>query len=209
MKKIIIIFVSTALLLLLSFLIFGAPIDIVLHQDKLSNLFTDLRSIGWLIGIFLLVSDILLPVPATGVMAALGHVYGLWWGALFSAIGSICAGLLGYGIARFLDRKYSFMIVSSKDVKNFKIFFDSWGGYAVIISRLLPVMPELVAIMAGFARMKFNLFLSALIVGSIFVSIFFVSLGLYSNIIPGIGIIVAILIPALLWPVFLKLLKIQ
>ena len=31
----------------------------------------------WLAGIFLLVADILLPIPATAVMAALGLIYGL------------------------------------------------------------------------------------------------------------------------------------
>ncbi|MEA3367453.1 MAG: hypothetical protein U9R68_04995, partial [Planctomycetota bacterium] len=55
---------------------------------------------AWAVAIGLLVADLFLPVPATGVMAALGSVYGPVLGALVGAVGSAMAGLLGYGLAR-------------------------------------------------------------------------------------------------------------
>ena len=53
---------------------------------------------GWAAGIGLLLIDLLLPVLGTVVMSALGLIYGWWWGGVISAIGSVGAGLLAYGL---------------------------------------------------------------------------------------------------------------
>lgn len=49
----------------------------------------------------LLIVDLLLQVPATGIMAALGSVYGPLTVAVVGVIGSGMAGFLGYSLARF------------------------------------------------------------------------------------------------------------
>ena len=51
---------------------------------------------GWLAAMGLLVADLILPVPATGVMSALGYVYGTWWGGLAGAAGSFLSGVGAY-----------------------------------------------------------------------------------------------------------------
>ncbi|MDA3787113.1 MAG: VTT domain-containing protein [Desulfobacula sp.] len=171
-------------------------------------LFAEFKALAWIVGILLLVSDILLPVPATGIMAALGSVYGVCTGAIISMVGSVGAGLIGYSIARALGRKGSRWIASEEEIIKFKSFFDQWGSYAIIISRILPILPEVVAILAGLSRMKFSRFVSALIAGTLPVSFLFSWMGAYSGFTPGIGLLIAIIFPVLIWPFFIKMVKI-
>lgn len=208
LKKFIGLFILISLFFLAGFLAFGDQLEFVFSQEKLTTLFSGMKNSGWLAGILLLISDIVLPIPATGIMAALGATYGVWAGGVFSSIGSICAGLLGYFMARFFDKKYSRWIASETEMAELKTFFDLWGGYAIIISRFLPIMPEAITLMAGFANMKFPRFFIALIAGSIPISFLFASIGVYANIFPGSGIALAILIPAIVWPFIVKIVKI-
>src|SRR5215212_7067927 len=55
---------------------------------------------AWLGGVALLISDLVLPVPSTVVMSALGLVYGWFWGGLASVVGAVLAGLVAYGLCR-------------------------------------------------------------------------------------------------------------
>lgn len=206
--KLFLLFVFLIIVFALVYEMTGQDFETLFSQEKCIEWFSRIKPFAWIIGILLLISDILLPVPATGIMAALGAVYGVWTGALVSAVGSICAGLTGYGIARILGRRGSRWIASEKEIKKFKSFFDQWGGYAIIISRVMPVLPEVISILAGLSRMKFSRFLSALFAGTIPVAFLFSWIGAYSGFSSGPGILLAILLPALIWPFFLKIVKI-
>jgi uncharacterized membrane protein YdjX (TVP38/TMEM64 family) len=48
--------------------------------------------------VLLLASDLLLPIPATADMAALGLVYGPLWGGLIGTAGGFLGGAQGYGL---------------------------------------------------------------------------------------------------------------
>ncbi|MFH2091673.1 MAG: VTT domain-containing protein [Pseudomonadota bacterium] len=155
-----------------------------------------------------MISDILLPIPATGIMAALGTVYGLWFGTLISVTGSVGAGLIGYGMARILGRNASRWIASEQEIQKFKDVFDRWGGYAIMASRAMPVMPEVMTILAGLGKMKFSRFIIALVAGSFPVAFFFSWMGACSGLPPGMGVMVAVLLPVLFWPILAKMNKI-
>ncbi len=187
----------------------GQNLEILFSQEKCIAWFSRTRSFAWLMGIVLLISDILLPVPATGIMAALGAVYGPWAGGAASVIGSVCAGLMGYGIAKFFGQRASTRIASQEEIERFRSFFDRWGSYAIILSRIMPVIPEVTTILAGLSGMNFRRFLLALIAGSLPVSFLFSWMGSYSGFTPGIGIFFAVLIPAVLWPFFIKLISVS
>ena len=187
----------------------GQSFEYLFSQEKCIEWFSRIKPLAWIIGIALLIFDILLPVPATGIMAALGAVYGPWVGGTASAVGSVCAGLTGYFIAKFFGQKASTGIASQEEVERFKTFFDRWGSYAIILSRIMPIVPEVTTILAGLSRMNFRRFLLALMVGSLPVSFLFSFMGSYSGFSPGIGILLAVLLPAFLWPFFVKLTKVK
>ena len=186
----------------------GQSFETLFSQQKCIEWFMDIKPFAWMIGILLLISDILLPVPATGIMAALGAVYGPFVGGVASTAGSVCAGITGYGIARFLGQKASTRIASQEEIERFKFFFDNWGAYAIILARILPILPEVTTILAGLSRMKFQRFFLALMAGCLPVSFLFSWMGSYSGFSPGTGIVLAVFLPALLWPFFIKLIKV-
>ena len=49
---------------------------------------------AWAAGIVLLAADVILPVPGTVVMSALGWIYGIFAGGLIAAAGSITAAFI-------------------------------------------------------------------------------------------------------------------
>ncbi|MFA5904293.1 MAG: VTT domain-containing protein [Desulfobacula sp.] len=208
MVKMFFCFIGLGVIFILVFYLFGSSTEDLLSQDKCIEWFTRIKPVAWLIGILLLVSDIVTPVPATGIMAALGAVYGVVPGAFFSVIGSTGAGLVGYGAARTLGLRGSRWIADEKEIERFKDFFDRWGGYAVILSRATPILPEVISILAGISRMKFSRFFAALLAGTIPTSFLFSWMGSYPGLPYGTGIVLALLVPALLWPVFIRMVKI-
>ncbi|WP_020585333.1 TVP38/TMEM64 family protein [Desulfobacter curvatus] len=206
--KLILLFLLLTFAFVIVYEICGQSFESLFSQERCIEWFSRIKPLAWIIGIVLLISDILLPVPATGIMAALGAVYGPWGGGAASAAGSVCAGLIGYFIAKFFGQKASTRIASQEEVERFKLFFDRWGSYAVILSRIMPIIPEVTAILAGFSGMNFRRFLLALTAGSLPVSFLFFWMGSYSGFKPGIGILLAVLLPAFLWPFFIKLTKV-
>lgn len=206
--KILVIFLILTVGTVLIYYFFGDQADLFLSREKCIAWFSGQKRFAWMAGILLLVSDIVLPIPATGVMAAIGNVYGVWNGTVINSVGSAIAGITGYLVARFIGRQGIRYIATEPELERFKNFFDDWGGYAVIISRIMPVMPEVITILAGFSKMKFSRFLAALFAGTVPVSFFFSLVGANSVFDTGTGIIIAILIPVMIWPVFLKMSKV-
>jgi uncharacterized membrane protein YdjX (TVP38/TMEM64 family) len=205
--KILLITVGLSLVFAASFGLWGDRFEMIFNQQVCAQWFTEIRTWAWAAGIGLLIADLLLPIPATGIMAALGSVYGIWLGGLIAATGSAGAGLTGYGLARLAGRKGIRWLASDEELVRFKTFFDRWGGWGIIISRILPILPEVMTILAGLARMDLKRFNAALLLGTLPTSFLFAFLGHASRNDPGYGIFAAVALPLLLWPIFLLLTK--
>jgi len=205
--KILGIAVALAALCLAGFELWGEQLETVFSQDACREWFSETRHVAWLVAIGLLVSDLVLPIPATGVMAALGSVYGVAVGAVIGAAGSALAGLLGYGLARLAGKKAIRFIATDKEVERFRDLFDRWGGAAIILSRVMPILPEVMSVLAGLARMRVGRFVAALLLGTIPVAVLFAYIGAASARAPGYGVLIAVALPLLLWPGFLYALR--
>jgi len=64
------------------------------------------ESWAWALGIALIWADVVLPVPQSAVIAALGIIYGTLFGALLGSFGLITGGLLGYVLMLTSARRY-------------------------------------------------------------------------------------------------------
>jgi len=199
--------IGLAAVFLLTFELWGGDFERLFSQEACTAFFRSIRGWAWAAAIGLLVADLLLPVPATGIMAALGVVYGPVAGALIGTAGSALAGLAGYGLARFGGRPLARRIASEAELDRFQRFFDRWGGLAVIASRMLPILPEVTALLAGLARMRPRRFAAALLLGTAPTAALFAWLGHASRSEPGIGMALAVVLPLLLWLVFLRFLR--
>lgn len=193
-----------AAVFLISFEWWGGWFEKLFNQKVCVKWFRDIHSIAWLIAVFLLLADLVLPVPATGIMAALGAVYGLFFGSIIGIFGSVLAGLSGYSLARFGGKYAVRFIADDEELEQCRKTFDCWGGWAVLLSRMLPVMPEVIALLAGIAKMDFRKFVASLFLGTVPTVVLFVCLGYYSREEPWWGMMVAILLPILIWSVFLR-----
>ncbi len=100
--KVLAIAVVLAGLFALAFALWGDTFERLFSQEACRRWFEEIRPFAWAVAIGLLVADIVLPIPATGVMAAVGSVYGPVLGAVVGAVGSASAGVVGYAVARFV-----------------------------------------------------------------------------------------------------------
>lgn len=159
-----------------------------------------LRGTGWAwaAGIGLILSDIVLPVPSTAVMAALGVLYGPVLGGLISALGAILAGSLGYWLCRAFGGGLARRIAGANAIAEAQALFRRWGFGLIVISRWMPVLPETVAFMAGLIRVPFPRFLLALTAGSVPLGVVFATAGHLGREAPVLIIVLSALAPVAL-----------
>lgn len=158
------------------------------------------RNTGWLVGLGLLVSDLVLPVPATAVISALGFVYGALQGAAIGAAGSFLSGSLAYESCRAGGLRVVEWLLGPEDrVKAGRIFAGTSGGWLVALSRWLPLLPEMSCCMAGLTRMARRRFYTALACGCGPMALTFATIGSTGTDRPGLALALSALAPALLY----------
>jgi uncharacterized membrane protein YdjX (TVP38/TMEM64 family) len=154
---------------------------------------------AWAAGIVLLVADIVLPVPSTVVMSALGWMYGWWIGGLICSAGSMLSGIVAYGACRWLGRGAARWIAGEEGLRRGEEIFEKSGGWLVALSRWMPVLPEAVACLAGLSRMRRRVFFPALVCGSLPTGFAFAAIGHLGQSEPGWAMALSCIVPVVLW----------
>jgi uncharacterized membrane protein YdjX (TVP38/TMEM64 family) len=163
-----------------------------------------LRSFGawaWLVGIGLIVSDLVLPVPSTAVISGLGMLYGPWLGGLVGGIGSTAAGLVAYSVGRWIGGPALRLFIGPEEMARLPRFFARHGLWAIAVSRWMPLLPEALCALAGTAHMRILPFLAALSCGSFAMGFAFGFLGVYYVDRPVAGLLISALVPLVIWPI--------
>jgi uncharacterized membrane protein YdjX (TVP38/TMEM64 family) len=186
-------------LFLVPFLVWGEFFEDFLAPDKSVAWLESFGAWAWIIAMLFLMADLILPVPATVIMAALGICYGPGWGGLIGGLGSVLSGLIAYGICMKLGRGAARFLAGEKDLARAEGFFNRYGGWAVVLSRWMPILPEVVACMAGLTRMPFWSFLSALVCGSLPMAWVYAFLGHAGSHRPWLALGLSALAPPVLW----------
>jgi len=200
MKRLILLFLALALLVLIPFAIWGGRFEEAMSPEKLVAAFQKARGWAWLAGLALLVLDLFLPVLATAVMSALGYVYGWLLGGMLSSLGSIGAGLLAYGLCCRMGRRAALRLAGEKGLaEGERLFQGEPGGWIVAISRWMPVLPEVVACLAGLSRMPLRRFVPALCAGSVPMGFVYAWIGARGIEHPRLALAVSALLPPVIW----------
>jgi membrane protein DedA with SNARE-associated domain len=104
-------------------------------------------------------------MPFAGYLVSLGHfslIAAATAGAIGCNLGSAIAYAVGqYGGRPFVERWGGYLLITRQDLDWSERFFARFGGLAVFIGRLLPVVRTFIALPAGVARMplvKFHLY---------------------------------------------------
>ena len=193
--------VGLVALMLAPALFFGDAIDDHFAGEEGVQRLQAYGSWAWLFGIALIVSDLVLPVPATAIITGLGMIYGPWAGGLIGAVGSLLAGLVAYGGCRLLGERFCNFLVGADNLAKLGRFFDRYGLWAIALSRWMPILPEALCCLAGMSRMRFIPFLAALSCGSLAMGLAFGLLGNAYHDRPIVGLLISALVPLALWPI--------
>jgi uncharacterized membrane protein YdjX (TVP38/TMEM64 family) len=208
MIRLVSIFLALSLLLLLPLLIWGEEMEALLLGGEggkagFENLTAWLRDFGpwaWGAGILLLVGDLLLPIPSTAVISALGWIYGAAIGGLVAAAGSILSGSIAYACCRCFGRGAAKLLAGERNLMKGEQLFNQAGGWMVAFSRWLPVFSEAIACMAGLTGMRAKIFMISLISGSLPLAFTYASIGAMGDSQPMLALFLSAALPLLLWP---------
>lgn len=106
------------------------------------------------------------PLPAFLLAFANGLAFGVFWGGMLSLASASLAAAVSFSIARFLGRGPAEAIVGRAQLGAADRWFLRWGAYAVLVSRLVPVVSfDVVSYAAGLTSMRFWRFMAATVVG--------------------------------------------
>jgi membrane protein DedA with SNARE-associated domain len=151
--------------------------------DLVRNLYS---AIGWP-GVVLLMavesagipvpSEIIMPLAGWFLIEAKGHGVGYVFlaallGAFGNTIGSVVAYYIGaWGGRPLLERYGRYVLITRHDLDRADTFFQRRGGFAVFISRVLPLVRTFISFPAGIARMRIGAFIVLTFIGSFFWSL--------------------------------------
>ena len=194
-------FLILVVLVVLPFAVWGDQFSKYFNlQNTSAVLMEPGRAWAWIVGIGLLLLDLVLPIPGTVVMSALGFIYGPWIGGVIGGAGSILSGLLAYGFCRHFGRPVARWIAGEKDLMKGELLFrGTAGGWMVSLSRWLPVFPEVISCISGLTRMPVRRFSSALACGSLPLGFAFAAIGHWGHEQPVIALALSAGLPPLLW----------
>jgi uncharacterized membrane protein YdjX (TVP38/TMEM64 family) len=166
------------------------------------------ESWAWAAGVVLIWADLVLPVPQTVVITALGVIYGTVLGGLLGSVGQITGGLLGYVLMLTSARRMVKRFVGPQSLNRMESLFERGGGWAIVLTRSLPYsIPEAMVFLAGLAGMPTRKFTAALALGSVPTAFAFAAIGAGWADQPILALVVSYVLPILLLPVALFLMR--
>jgi uncharacterized membrane protein YdjX (TVP38/TMEM64 family) len=191
-------------------LVFASCARIPTAEDA-NNAVLSLREWGnwaWALGVGLIWADLVLPIPQTAVIAALGIIYGSLLGGLLGSLGLITSGLVGYLLMLTSARRFVQRVVGRQSVRKMESLFEHGGTWAIVVTRSLPYsVPEAVVFLAGLGGMPIRRFITALTIGSVPTAFAFAAIGAGWADQPILALLVSYVLPILLLPIVLYVMQ--
>jgi uncharacterized membrane protein YdjX (TVP38/TMEM64 family) len=181
--------------------------------EEANNAVLSLRGWGswaWAIGVGLIWADLVLPIPQTAVIAALGIIYGSVLGGLLGSLGLITSGIVGYLLMLTSARRFVQRVVGRQSLGKMGSLFERGGVWAIVVTRSLPYsVPEAMVFLAGLGGMPMRKFITALTIGSVPTAFAFAAIGAGWADQPLVALLVSYLLPILLLPVALYVIRLR
>ncbi len=128
-----------------------------------------------------------IPIPSEVIMPFSGFliskgVFGFWPVVFVGALGNLFGSIVSYWLASTIvnnrERVYFLKIlISERFLEKSKTFFEKYGSFSVLISRILPILRTFISLPAGIGKMKFFRFCYLTFIGSFIWSLFLTYLG--------------------------------
>ena len=188
-----------AVLLALPFLFFGDEFEAWFTGDAAIVRLRGCGAWAWAAILGLLAADLMLPLPGTAVMSAGGFIYGALLGGAIAATGSFLSGLLAYALCRRFGHGLAVRLAGPADLAQGAALFRTRGPWLVALSRALPLLPEVIACLAGLTGMPLRSFVISLAYGCVPVGFIFAAIGAAGQAQPGLALALSVAVPAILW----------
>jgi len=115
----------------------------------------------------LLFADLFIAVPTLSVILITGYFIGPLAAFGASFLGLLLAGVSGYFLShRYGDKLLVRLMKNDSDRREAKEAFQAHGFVTILLSRALPMLPEVSACMAGLTGMKFLRFVLAWVIST-------------------------------------------
>ena len=164
MKHLIKVILTIASLFVLTFLVLKFSGVLSVAQIEIWFLWAKELS-PYYVGVFvvlLLFADLFIAIPTMTVITLAGYFLGFRYGAIASITGLTLAGISGYWLSNLLGEKILNLILKKEKAKREAIStFTQHGFVMILLSRAMPILPEVTACLAGMTKMKFSKYLLA------------------------------------------------
>ncbi len=144
--------------------------------------------------------DLLLPVPSSLVMILSGKILGVAAGTAAAGLGAMLTAVTGFLVCRWGRAHWFRRLVKPADQQAMGAWLEKYGIFAIIISRPVPMMTEVISCLAGLSQMRFAPFVGASALGTLPVCLVYAYCGAHSSLSnPWPAVVVALLLPAAGW----------
>lgn len=151
--------------------------------------------------ILLLFADLFVAMPTLTITILSGYFLGQWYGALAAVLGMMLAGCIGFVLGRrYSKRILAFIVKDEEKILEVRAAFQSHGFTMILLSRAVPILPEVTACLAGMTGMSFSRFITAWSLSTIpycLIAVYSGSISSLDN--PKPAIITAALLTSGLW----------
>ena len=139
-------------------------------QGKMVTYIAGLGDLGVFIGMFL--ESSIVPIPSEVIIIGAGAI-GVPFVSIviFGSLGATLGSIVGYSLGRYAAMpvilKYGrFMLIKPHHIAKAENFARKYGGYSVLIGRILPIVPfKIFSIAAGITKIPFPIFISCTLIG--------------------------------------------
>lgn len=139
-------------------------------QGKVMALVTSFGDMGVFLGMFL--ESSVVPIPSEVIIIGAGAIgVSVISVLIFGSLGATLGSIVGYSLGRYAAMpvilKYGrFILIKPHHIARAEAFAKKYGGYSVLIGRVLPIVPfKVFSIAAGIVRIPFPAFIACTLIG--------------------------------------------
>jgi uncharacterized membrane protein YdjX (TVP38/TMEM64 family) len=159
-------------------LLFGVAIEGWAERQLLRE---QAAAMSAVVGVALLASDVILPIPSSLIGTALGAILGAPLGMLAGTVGLTAACVIGYALGALARPGVVEPLVAARDRQMLETWLSRYGVAVLILCRAVPVLAEASVIVAGAMRMPPLPALVATTLANVGISAVYAVVGSFAN----------------------------
>ena len=127
--------------------------------------------------VFALAADVFLPIPNGVTNTFAGAILGFYLSIPVIWIGLTLGSIIGFAIGKYAAKPLAKKILSQEDLERSEEAAKKFGISILLIARPAPALAEISTVAAGIAGMKWNTFLTVMIVSNLLIAVVYAFIG--------------------------------